>query len=109
MCSSDLFIPEAGNWGRGWTRVQRLTPHWPSVGKSFKRGVSGVSRRREGATCRNGTGSSDGHFEIARAHLDCFKLAFSSRVGTLEPSISLRPVLRIVAVFVVATVCSSCS
>ena len=66
------FILRARTRGGGQTPVQRPTPpHWQSEGKSFY-------RWRERATCRNSTGSSDGHLAIGHAvvwsgsDLDCF-------------------------------------
>ena len=72
----------AGGGGQGWTRVQRPPPpHWQSMGKSFY-------RWREGATRRNGTGSSDRHLETGHAvvwpassWLFWVRLILSSRVG----------------------------
>ena len=61
------FILDAGNQGgegRADSCPKASSPQWQPVGKSFY-------GQREGATCRNSTGSSDGHLEIS--HLDCFK------------------------------------
>jgi len=68
--------------------------------------------QREGAPCRNSTVSSDSHFEIVFGGLASVILIVLSIVnlqfhGQFVP-VSLRPVLRIVASHVTATVWSSC-
>ena len=102
----DASNPRVGVGGR--TPVQRPTapPRWQPVGKSFY-------RQREGATGRNSTVSSDRHLEIGhrwsdQRHLDCFKYNSSSLPGLVCP-IFLRPILGIVAAYVMATVWPSCS
>ena len=91
------FILDAGNWGGGWTPVQRPTPsRWQSGGKNFY-------RQREGAPCRNSTVSPDNHLEIGHRwcdqhHLDCFKYSQSSVPGSV---CSLRLVLRIMEPYLV--------
>ena len=62
-------ILKASSRGRGQTHVQRPTAQGQSEDKSPLRGLSGVYRRREGAACRNSTGSSDSHFEIGHSVL----------------------------------------
>ena len=85
------FILDAGTWGGG--RMDLLT----IIGQNFY-------RQRKGATCRNSTVSSDSHLEIGhrwsdQRHLDGLStLQFQG----LFVSISLSPILRIVAVYVMA-------
>ena len=85
------FILDAGTWGGG--RVDLLI----IIGQSFY-------RQRKGATCRNSTVSSDSHLEIGHRWSDQCHL---DSLSTLQfqgwfVSISLRPILRIVAVYVMA-------
>ena len=80
------FILDASTWGGG--RMDLLITH----GQSFY-------RQREGATCRNSTVSSDSHLETGHwwsdlCHLDGFSIL---QFQGLFVSISLRPILRIVA------------
>ena len=98
---------QRGGARQGRTPGQRPTPllQWQSVAKSFY-------RQRKGAMCRNSTVSSDSHLEIGHAvvwsasfWLSSVNLQFE---GRFVP-VSLRPVLRIVAAYVMATVWSSCS
>ena len=68
--------------------------------------------QREGAPCRNSTVSSDSHFEIVFGRLASVTVIVLSTVnlqfhGQFVP-VSLRPILRIVAAHVTATVWSSC-
>ena len=67
---------------------------------------------RKGAPCRNSTVSSDSHFEIVFGRLASVTVIVLSTVnlqfhGQFVP-VSLRPILRIVAAHVMATVWSSC-
>ena len=101
------YMLDAGNWGGGWTHVQRLTPppSGQSVDKSFY-------RQRQGITCRNRTVISDSHLELSCGGLTSTILTVLSTIdpqfqGWFVP-ICLRPILRIVAVYVKATVWSSC-
>ena len=76
-----LFWMPAHKGVGGGTPVQRLTPSLPpppprqqSAGKSFY-------RRREGATCRNSTVSSDSHLEIGHCGLTSIILIVLSTVN----------------------------
>ena len=90
------FILDAGTWGGG--RMDLLIIHGQSL-----------YRQREGATCRNSTVNSDSHLETGHwwsdlHHLDGFiTIQFQGRFA----SIFLRPILRIVAAYVMAIVWSS--
>ena len=92
-----------------WGRQPPLTlpvppPQQQSGGRSFR-------SQREGAAGRNSTASSDRRLEIGHrwsdeCHLDHFRYSWSSVPG-LVCSRFLRPVLRMVAAFVMAMVWSS--
>ena len=88
----------------GLTCVQRLAPHhWQSGGKS-------VYRRREGAACRPSTVSSASHPAVGhrwsgQCHLDWLGTVDLQFQGQFVP-ISLRPVLKLVAIYVMAIVWS---
>ena len=98
------FISETRNcWGRVQTSVQRLTSphHHPAPdnqwGKSFY-------RQKDRATCRNSIVNSDSHLQIGQWWLTRVILVVSGTVnlqfqGPFVP-ISLRPVLRIIAAYV---------
>ena len=102
------FILDAGNPGGGRTPVQRPATPDPQqpVRKSFY-------RQREGATCRNNSQlwrsswnwSCGGLTSIILIVLSTVNLQFQ---GQFAP-ISLSPILRIVAAYVMVTVWSSCS
>ena len=67
----------------------------------------------EGVTCRNSTVSSDSHLEVGhqqsdQRHRDGFRYSLSSVLGSVC-SCFLRPILRVVAASLLATVWSSCS
>ena len=91
-----LFQRLATGLGEGRLLSKGRLPHWQSVAKSFY-------TPREGATCRNSRVSSDSHLEIGHAVV-CSASSWLSIVnlqfqGRFVP-ISLRPVLRIVAAYV---------
>ena len=107
------FILDAGSWWRGrwWKSVQRPTPAtWQPVGQElFYRQTLGVV----GATCRTAELSLTVIFKSVIGGLTSIILIVLGTVNLQFQgpfvSISLRPVLRIVAVYVMSIVWSSCS
>ena len=105
--NSILFlVPAIRGEGRLVSKGQLLTDNqWE---RAFKQGISGVYGER--ATCRKSTSSSDSHVEISLIGIIMIVLSIVNLQfqGQFVPK-SLRPVLGIVAAYVMATVWSSCS
>ena len=101
------FILDASNRRGGRTSVQRATPHhWRSVGKSFY-------RWREGLHVETAQSALTVILKLVIGGLTSVILILLSTInlqfqGWFVP-ISLRPILIIVAAYVMATVWSSCS
>ena len=93
-------VAKSRMWLRDWTGGWQSPPHTTS-GQSFY-------RLREGAICTSRTFSSDSHLEVGHCGLTSIVLIILSTINLQFQDwfvpISLRPILRIVAVYVTATV-----
>ena len=106
------FITEASNPREGQTRVYKLTLFINQWAGALKRVFQGV-QAEGGAPCRNCRVSSDCHLEIG--HWWCEQnILIVLSTGSLQfqglfVPISIRPSLRTVAAYIMATAWSSCS
>ena len=108
--SKVCFFSDSGNWQGGWwTSVQRPTAptgnHW---GKSFYRQKWGVRAVYAEQHSHLWQSSSNWHWWSDQHHAGCFRYSYLQFQDPFM-SISLRPVVRIVAAYVMAKLWSSCS
>ena len=105
------FIQEPGDLGKRQPHLQRPTPPCQSAGRVFKQ--ESVHKWKEGATCRTALSVLMTILKLVLHGLIGAILIVLSTVnlqfqGWFVP-ISLRPLLRIVAPYIMATICSSYS